>query len=83
MAFAISKQLREVETFLQKAQPDQHERRAEIEQLYPWIIRLLKTDHVRFLELGTTQSALVLAAKLLEISPSKVAKVVHTSRSRF
>jgi len=82
MCYSMCKQLREVGKFLQKCEPDEQKRRNSLGQSYPWVSALMRTDFVPFLKLGNTGCALEFAGKLLGISPSKVAKVVHSRQSR-
>ncbi len=81
MSYAVCKQAQQVLDFLQNAELDEQKCRAKMGQWFPWFSSLMQTDYLRFLQTGTTQSALALAAKLLAISPSKIAKIVHSSRS--
>jgi hypothetical protein len=82
MSYCISKQMREIQKFLLKSEPDEKKRRAILDESYLWLYPVTGMDYVQFLEFGNTQSALELAGKLLGISASKVAKVVHSRQSR-
>jgi hypothetical protein len=78
MSFAVSKQMREVQDFLQTSEPDKQKRDTKIEQSYPWVSGLLRSSCGEFLGYGNTQNALQLAGKFLGLSASKIQKVVYT-----
>lgn len=77
MAYAISKQLREVDRFLRKHAPNEQQRRTQLDQSYPWVSRVIGTNCSEFLKYGNTQNALQLAGKLLGVSASKVQKTIY------
>jgi hypothetical protein len=80
MCYSICKQMREVDRFLENIEKDASKRRPQLTQLYPWVSAKLHKDALNFLKDGNTSCALDLTGSLLELSPSKVQKVVYAAR---
>jgi hypothetical protein len=78
MAYAISKQIRQVREFIQKYEPDERQSLTKMNHSYPWVSKIIGTNCSEFLKHGNTQNALQLAGKLLGLSASKIQKVVYT-----
>jgi hypothetical protein len=80
MCYSVCKQMREVDRFLRKIEKDESKRRPQLNQLYPWVSAKLHVDALNFLKDGNTLCALELTGSLLELSVSKVQKLIYRPR---